>query len=211
MKVHLLLAVCLFPIICIAQKPQKKNNVQPSTPSFLDISGGVLIVNNSDDVTPIGMLTFGPLLGKSKMLGVGISGGYFKYKGYSKPVIPFGIKMLVLPFKSNKISPVLEIGGYYPIYSYYNQTAVRTGTTTIVTRSEGKGIFMGHAAIGFGIPASKNFKVKITGSYNPYISRFEVKQTASGNSTTSEARSTINQFAIMMGFVFHGKTSQPKK
>jgi hypothetical protein len=183
MKLLLTIAI-LLPLFTFSQsKNSKQGNV-----SF-KMSPGVFFTKNQDEPSFIGLVTLGPVITKSKGASIGFTTGYLKFKGSSKPVIPVGIELSALPYRSKKPSPIVIFGAYLPIYN-----VGLNGPSGFST----SGKFMANIGGGICFPAAKKSKIALTGNYYPLLIRTIVK---SNNSVVASSTSTTNMFAITMNII----------
>ena len=70
---------------------------------------------NSGDAIPYGIFNAGAIL--NNYLRLGSSVGYLKFRNTNKAYVPVGVDLFSDLIKGKKVSPVLNLGVYYPIHS----------------------------------------------------------------------------------------------
>jgi hypothetical protein len=174
---------------------------------FLKFSGGAAFYAKGE-ATPLILGAVGGQL--SKFCAIGLSAGYFKFKGSEKGFFPLGLDLTITPMSNEKVSPLITLGGYYPTYNDYHQTVTRVGTTTYSTISSAKGKFMGNIGAGALFNTSRTVKIGLSGHYMPLITSANITSRVGSSETKSKSSGTTNMFAVTLDIITIGK-SKPKK
>jgi hypothetical protein len=174
---------------------------------FLKFSGGAAFYAKGE-ATPLILGATGGQL--SKFCAIGLSAGYFKFKGSEKGFFPLGIDFTITPAANEKVNPLITLGGYYPTYNDFHQTVTTVGSTTYSTRSSVKGKFMGNVGAGVLFNTSRTVKIGLSGHYMPLITSVNITSRVGSNETKSQSSGTTNTFAVTLDIIAIGKSKAKK-
>jgi hypothetical protein len=169
---------------------------------FVKFTGGASFYAKGE-AAPIVLGSFGGQL--SKFYAVGLSAGYFKFKGSEKAFFPLGLDFTITPL-NNKVSPLITFGGYYPSYNDFHKTVTMVGTTTYSTSTSAKGKFMGNVGAGVLFRTSGPVRLGISAHYMPLLTSVNVISRVGSNETKSKGSGTTNMFAVTLSAIIAGKS-----
>jgi hypothetical protein len=166
---------------------------------------------NSGDAIPYGIFNAGAIINNYFRLGPSV--GYLKFRNTNKAYIPVGIDFFSDLIKDKKVSPVLNLGVYYPIhddersYSGMNPYGDYSASSTSY-----KGRFMANLGAGLGLRGPGKVSFNILGHFMPLYTTYHYSSANSlGTGSIDDENITTNVFSFSLDVLFIGKSSQKKK
>jgi hypothetical protein len=133
---------------------------------------------------------------------VAASFGYYKFEGSDGPVLPIGLDFSFMDLGAQKISPYINIAGYFPYYDVVENTS-RPGMNSSISTN---GVYLFKFGGGIACTLVKGKKLIFSGGYAPsqfkYKSRVTVVSGTSTHTNTSTGNiKTQNYYASMEFFL----------
>jgi hypothetical protein len=166
---------------------------------------------NSGNAIPYGMLNGGAIV--SDYFRFGLSVGYLKFQNTDKAYVPVGLDFFSDLIKNKKVSPVLNLGFYYPIHNdERHYSGMNPYGDYYASSSSYKGRFMANFGAGLSLRGSGKVSLNILGHFMPLYTTHQYSSANSrGTGSIGDDNITTNVFSFSVDVLFIGKAVQKKK
>lgn len=167
---------------------------------------------NAGNAIPYGMINAGALLGSQFRLGLSV--GYLKFQNTDKPAyVPVGVDFFSKLIKNKKVSPLVNLGVYYPFHNAARSfSGTAGGSNDYGSFHSYKGKFMANMGAGLNLTGPGDIGFNITGHFMPLFTTYHYRSADNmGTWSSMDYNITTNIFSVSVDVVLTGKPIQKGK